>query len=118
MATVAQCEQAFHDLAARLAAADSSARKKAAFDRTLSCTLDDLDVTFAGRLKDGQLTDIRRVDTAGGDESRSAQVRMTMSSDDLLTMVAGKLNMGTAWATGRVKIDASVLDLMRLRAVF
>ena len=115
MATVEQCEQAFHDLAVRLASADPSARKKAAFDRTLSCTLDDLDITFAGRLKDGQLTDIRRLD---GDESRDAQVRMTMSSDDLLTMVAGKLNMGTAWATGRVKIDASVLDLMRLRSVF
>jgi putative sterol carrier protein len=114
MATVEQCEQAFHELAARLAGADPSARKKASFDRTLSCTLSDLDVTFGGRLKDGTLSDIRRLD--GND--RQAQVRMTMSSDDLVKMVAGELHMGAAWATGRVKIDASVLDLMRLRAVF
>lgn len=112
MASVEQCERAFHDLAARLATADPNARKKAAFDRTLTCTLDDLGITFGGRLKDGELTDIRRVD---GDK---AQVRMTMSSDDLLKVVAGELNMAAAWATGRVKIDANVLDLMRLRSVF
>ncbi|MDT4893332.1 MAG: hypothetical protein QOE97_2367 [Pseudonocardiales bacterium] len=114
MASVEDCEQAFHRLADRLAGADASAKKKAAFDRTLICTLRDLDITFGGRLKDGQLLDIRRVDDANG----KAQIRMTMTSDDLLALVAGKLNMASAWASGRVKIDASVLDLVRLRSLF
>jgi putative sterol carrier protein len=43
---------------------------------------------------------------------------MTMTSDDLLDLVAGRLPMASAWATGRVRIDASVLDLLRLRSVF
>jgi putative sterol carrier protein len=112
MASVEECERAFHDLAARLAGADPEHRKRADFDRTLSCTLPDLGVVFAGRLNHGELTDIRRVDDP------KAQVRMTMSSDDLLSMVAGELPMGSAWATGRVKIDAGVRDLLRLRSIF
>lgn len=112
MATVGECEQAFRGLADKLAAADPDARKKAAFDRTLACTLRDLDVIFAGRLHDGTLSDIRQVNTA------DAQVRMTMTSDDLLKLVDGELNMASAWASGRVKIDASVLDLLKLRSVF
>jgi putative sterol carrier protein len=41
-----------------------------------------------------------------------------MTSDDLLKLVSGELAMGSAWATGRVKIDANVFDLIKLRSVF
>jgi putative sterol carrier protein len=112
MASVEECERAFDGLAAKLAGADASTRQKASFDRSLSCTLRDLKVTFAGRLRDGQLTDISQVDKP------EAQIRMTMTSDDLLKLVAGELAMGSAWATGRVKIDASIFDLLKLRSVF
>jgi alkyl sulfatase BDS1-like metallo-beta-lactamase superfamily hydrolase len=111
MAGVEECEQAFHALAARLAGADGTTKRKATLDRSLSCTLRDLKIIFAGRLRDGELTDIRRVENA------DAQVRMTMTSDDLLKLVAGELNMASAWATGRVKIDASVFDLLKLRSI-
>lgn len=111
MATVEECEQALADLADRLAANDS-ARRSASFDRTLTCTIRDLDVIFAGRLKDGQLVDIRRA------PSKDAQVRLSMSSDDLVALVAGDLKMATAWANGRVRIDASVRDMLRLRSLF
>jgi alkyl sulfatase BDS1-like metallo-beta-lactamase superfamily hydrolase len=112
MATVAECEAAFEQLAQRLADADPAARKRAAFDRTLSCTLRDLDVIFAGRLHEGLLLDIHQAD------SNQAQIRMTMSSDDLLKLVDGKLNMATAWASGQIKVDASMFDLLKLRNVF
>lgn len=112
MASIEECEQAFRDLAAQLGSADGSARKKAAIDRTISCTLRDLGVVFSGRLTNGELLDIRR--TSDG----KAQVRMTMTSDDLLRLVGGELHLVSAWAGGRVKIDASVLDLVRLRSVF
>lgn len=112
MASVEECERAFHGLAAKLAGADPADRQKASFDRSLTCTLRDLKVIFAGQLRDGQLLDIRQV------EKPDAQVRLTMTSDDLLKLVAGDLPMGSAWATGRVKIDASVFDLLKLRSVF
>jgi putative sterol carrier protein len=111
VATVEQCEQALHTLAQRLADNDGS-RRKTGFDRSLTCTIRDLEVVFAGRLADGQLLDIGRATT------RDAQVKLTMTSDDLLALVDGNLKMASAWATGRVKVDAGVRDLMRLRSIF
>ena len=109
MATEQQCEQALHALAERLAASDGSGR---GFDRSVTCTLRDLDVVYRGQLTDGQLRDIDRSD------SRDAQIRLTMSSDDLLALVDGTLNLASAWATGRIKVEAGVRDLLKLRSIF
>ena len=111
MATVEECEKALDELAARLAARDP-ASNRSSLDRTISCHIRDLDATWAGRLHDGRLEDIARASTT------AAQVKLSMKSDDLLTLVAGELNMAAAWATGRVKVDASVRDIMRLRSIF
>lgn len=115
MATVEECEQALHTLASRLADNEAS-RRKAGFDRSVTCTIRDLDVVFSGRLADGQLVDIARA--TARDAAAKAQVRLTMTSDDLLALVDGSLKMASAWATGRVKIDAGVRDLVRLRSIF
>lgn len=111
MASVEDCERALGALADRLAE-NAAARRSVSFDRSLTCTIRDLDVIFAGRLKGGQLVDIRR--TPGKD----AQVKLAMSSDDLVALVDGRLKMASAWATGRVKVDASIRDLMKLRSIF
>lgn len=112
MASVAECAAAFHTLAERMAAMDPQERAKNAIDRTLSCRITDLDVIFGARLRDGQLTDIRTVKTT------DAQVKLAMKSDDLIAMVSGKQRFASAWASGRVRIDANVLDLIRLRSIF
>lgn len=111
MPTVEQCEQALHVLADRLAASESS-RRKISFDRTMTCSIRDLNVVFAGRLKDGHLIDIAPT------SSRDAQVRLAMSSDDLLALVDGRLKMASAWATGRVRVNASIGDVLKLRKFF
>ena len=111
MATLEECEQALGDLAGRLAA-NESARRSVSFDRTLTCAIRDLDVVFAGRLKGGELVDIRRA------PSKDAQIKLSMNSDDLVALVAGRLKMASAWATGRVKVDASIRDMLRLRSLF
>jgi len=111
VATEQECQDALARLAGRLGDGDASARSKS-FDRTLTCTLRDLGVVYGGRLKDGQLIDIARTG------SSDAQIRLTMSSDDLLALVDGELNMGSAWATGRVKVEAGVRDLLKLRTIF
>jgi putative sterol carrier protein len=112
MATVEECEAAFHDLAAKLATADNGAKKQAAFDRSISCTLRDLDVIFYGRLQDGELIDIHRV------TAPDAQVKLSMTSDDLLQLTAGELNFAAAWVSGAVKVDANIFDLLKLRSAF
>ena len=112
MATVEQCEAALHELAARMRERGGSG-DHATFERSLSCTLRDLHVTFVGRLREGQLTDIEQ---AG--EAPSAQIRLDMTSDDLVAMVDGRMKFASAWAAGKIKIDARMLDLVKLRSVF
>lgn len=110
MATVEQCEHALHGLADKLAGNSGSAAD--GFDRSLSCSLHDLAIVFTGRLHDGKLTDIVQV------RDPAAQIRLTMSSDDLLRLVDGELNMAKAWASGRIKVQAGVRDLLKLRSIF
>jgi putative sterol carrier protein len=112
VATVEQCEAALHELAARMREHGGSG-DHARFERTLSCTLRDLRVTFVGLLREGQLTDIERADG-----TPSAQIRLDMTSDDLIAMVDGTLNLAAAWAAGRVKVHAGVRDMLRLRSMF
>lgn len=111
MASVEECDAAFRTFAQRVS--ESDAGKRSDLDRTLTCRLPDIEVTFAGRLHDGRLTDIRQVDG-----TEKSQVKLTMSSDDLVALMAGTLKFASAWASGRVKIDARVLDLMKLRSLF
>jgi hypothetical protein len=109
MATLEQCRSAIDTLAARLGQADADDRRDQLLDRTLSCRIPDLDVTFSGRLKEGH---IRDVTTA---PSPKAQIRLTVNSDDLIALVDGELNFGQAWLNRRLKVDASFLDLLKLR---
>jgi hypothetical protein len=105
MATVEECRAALEALAARM----SGDVSRIDFNRTLACRVTDLNVAFHGRLADGRI-----VDLADGDDP-DAKLRLTSSSDDLVALVDGKLNIASAWASGRIKIEASLMDLMRLR---
>lgn len=114
MATLQECEAALADVAARLAAVDPGLRRRYAVDRTVSCRVDDLGVVFVVRLTGGDVVE-QHCWPAG--DATSAQVRLTATSDDLVSLVAGDLSLPVAWSTGRLRIEASVLDLVRLRAL-
>jgi predicted lipid carrier protein YhbT len=111
MATVEDCEAALQRLAERLSSVDENERRKHTFDRSLSCHVRDLDVTFTGRLSDG---DIEGIST---DPAPKAQIRLTTDSDDLVAMTDGHLSFGQAWLSGKVKVEASVLDLLKLKSL-
>lgn len=110
MATLEQCQEALGDLAARLAGSDDSGRRRGSLDRTLACVVSDLATVFTGRLVDGELRDV----TLGG-SARGAQITLTVSSDDLVALTGGQLGFAGAWASGRLRIEASMMDLIRLR---
>src|SRR2546427_7126240 len=114
MATIEECRTALDRLSENLARAEGDLRRAAALDRSLSCRITDLDITFTGRLTDGR---IQEVTTVPGPPSERAQIRLAMAGDDLVALVDGKLNFAKAWASGRVRLEAGLLDLLRMRTL-
>jgi hypothetical protein len=87
----------------------------AGLDRSLSCRLTDLQEVVLGRLNSGSVRDLTVVPE--GPDVPKADIRLTMTSDDLVALTDGKLHFGQAWATGRVKLEAGLRDLLRLRKI-
>jgi putative sterol carrier protein len=108
VATVDECRQALHDLAARLER-NAEARGRLDFDRTLACRVTDLPAAFHARLSDGRLLDI-----ADGDDPK-AKIALIAASDDLIELVAGRLDVTRAIATRQISIKANPFDLLKLR---
>lgn len=111
MANLRECEQALQSLVDRLADVDPDQRAKYAVERTVSCTVTDLGVVFSGRVGSDGIDDVQQTD------DNAAQVRLAASSDDLIALSEGRISVPAAWATGRLKIEASVLDLLKLRSL-
>ncbi|MFI7437988.1 SCP2 sterol-binding domain-containing protein [Micromonospora haikouensis] len=109
MASVDECRQALQDLAARLDRNADAVRERVDLDRTLACRVTDLDTAFHGRLADGRLLDL-----TDGDDPK-AKIALSTSSDDLLALVRGELDVTKAIASRRVSIKANPFDLMKLR---
>ncbi|MFJ8635209.1 SCP2 sterol-binding domain-containing protein [Streptomyces sp. NPDC093568] len=112
MATIEECRVALEKLSDNMQRAEGDARAAAALDRSVSCHITDLDVTFVGRMEDGR---IHVHDTLQGPPREKAQIRLSMTGDDLVALVGGDLNFAKAWGSGRVKLHAGVRDLLQLR---
>lgn len=87
----------------------ATVREQVDFDRTLACRLTDLDTAFHGRLSGGRL-----VDLADGDDPK-AKIAISTTSDDLVRMVRGELDIARALAARQISIKASPFDLLKLR---
>jgi hypothetical protein len=84
-------------------------------DRSLSCRLTDLGEVVLGRLNAGAIRDLQAVPE--GPSVPRADIRLTMTSDDLVALTDGQLSFAPAWATGRIKFEAGLRDLLRLRSL-
>jgi hypothetical protein len=107
-----ECRTAIGQLAARLAGPGD--QRAAGFDRSVSAAVTDLGVVFRGRLHDGLLDEITSTD-ATEDSGAGAQIRLTLTSSDLVSLAQGELSLGSAWMSGRVKLHASLPDMLKLR---
>jgi hypothetical protein len=112
VATIEECQHALERLSQTITRLDPQARQAAIVERTVSAELPDLGATFTGRLDPDGFHDMT---TAAAPR---AQIRLTLSSDDLVALADGSLSFGTAWSRGRLKVQASFGDLLRLRKLF
>ncbi|HEY7225278.1 MAG TPA: sterol-binding protein [Micromonosporaceae bacterium] len=118
MATVEQCRQAIEEVAARMAADPGHSGRD--LNRSFACHVTGVQGQSResspsgtwdchGRLAEGTILGL----TDGDDPD--ADVRLSLTGDDLLALVAGDLHFGRAWASGRLHVHASFRDLLRLR---
>lgn len=112
MASVEECRAALAKLVAQFDEIDAEDRARHVVERTVSCRVSDLGLMFYGRLHHDGLDPFAEEPPADG---RPADVRLTIGSDDLVALVDGELDMARALLGGRVKVDASFGDLLRLR---
>lgn len=109
MATMDQCLTALRGILGDLAANPAAD----GLDRSLSCRLTDLEQVVVGRLSGGAVRDLEVL--PDGPDIARADIRLTMTSDDLVALTGGELSFASAWATGRVKLEAGLRDMLRLR---
>jgi SCP-2 sterol transfer family len=109
VATMEQCLKSLDSILGDLARNPAAA----GLDRSLSCRLTDLQQVVVGRLSAGAVRDLHVV--PDGPSVPKADIRLTMTSDDLVALTDGRLQFGSAWATGRVRLEAGLRDLLRLR---
>lgn len=111
MATEAECDAALRSLVDLLAAVEPELRAKYVLDRRVSCRVPDLGLTWSAHLCEEGLLGLHN-----GDEPK-AQIRVTVGSDDLVALVEGRQPFPTAFATGRLRVQAGPLDMLRLTAL-
>ena len=110
MASAEECRTALQKLAGRLSELSPADRDQYFGNRRISVTIPDLAVTYVTVLGTGD-DPVREL--APGEPP--ADIRMTANSDQVISLAEQPMNIARAWMSGRVKIEASVRDLFRLR---
>ena len=110
MASAQECQQALQKLAGRLSELSPADRENYFGDRSMSVTIPDIGVTFVTNL--GVVDDPVREAQPG---EPPADIRLTANSDEVVSLAESPMNIARAWVSGRVKVEASMKDLFRLR---
>ncbi|HEX9774850.1 MAG TPA: SCP2 sterol-binding domain-containing protein [Actinomycetota bacterium] len=108
MATAEEVEQSLYVLMERLHA--SGAEAHTIPDRSIICFVPDLETAFWTELKGARFYGLTEVEPG-----TVADARITARSDDLIALIDGRLHVGFAFITGKIRIDASAADLMMIR---
>ena len=111
MATAEECRKALEALLGRIADMNPEDRAAHFPERTVSARVPDLGLLFLSRLGPHGADPI----TEAAPGSKPAQIRFTAKSDDLVWIAEDPKRFAQGWLTGRLKVEASFLDLLQLR---
>ena len=111
MASVEECREALQALSSRLTEMSPNDRASYFGQRSMSCHVTDLGVTFVTRFTDAGAEPV----VEAKPDDPPADIRLTASSDDVISLSATPANIARMWLSGRVKVQASMRDLLALR---
>ena len=112
MATKRQVETKLRELIKRLGQTEegmSALAEALPEPRVIEVYLPDLDQTFWTELASG------RMGTVHAGEPGEADIRLEANSDDLIEVLDGHRSLFSSYVAGRMKVEASFADIMRLR---
>lgn len=110
MATLEQVEEVLLELLGKLGRVDDTTRAMLPSRRLIEARCPDLDLVRYAEWRRGDL------ELLADDPQRRPDIRLSVHSDDLLRIASGELPFSRAVASNRLRIDASMPDLLRLRA--
>ncbi len=111
MATADECRAALENLLGRISELSAQERGAYVLDRTLSCRVTDLGVTFATRVRPTGVDPVVLADP----DAPPAQVRFTAASDVVVAVGADPGTFLRAWVTGKIRVQGNPRDLLHLR---
>jgi predicted lipid carrier protein YhbT len=112
MASRTEVERKLSGLIARLEASEEGARSLSDSlpePRILAVHVSDLDATYWALLEAGRLGALNQ------GEPEQADIRVRAPSDVLVDLIDGGGSLFAAYLAGRIRVEASVSDLLRLR---
>lgn len=114
MATQEQCRKALESLTGRLSSPEVLQRAEKLGEKTLSCRVTDLGVTFLTKLAAHGAEPVAEAT----DNTPPAQIRVIANSDQVVAIADNPANFAKAWLTGRLRVEGSIKDLLQLRKLF
>ncbi|MGH2684069.1 MAG: SCP2 sterol-binding domain-containing protein [Actinomycetota bacterium] len=112
MASTEEVQTKLEQLIARLGANEEAAReleRSLPDPRILGLHVTDHDVHFWTELAGGRLGPLHQ------ERHERAHIRVAAGSDDLIALVDGGSSLFSAYVSGRVRVEASFSDLLKLR---
>jgi len=113
VATKREVERKLRELMSRLEEADAGVRGSLAGalpdSRVIQVIVPDLGLSYWTELAGGTMDSLHR------GEPRDAEIRVHVDSDDLIELVDRRRSLFSSYLSGKVKIEASLGDLLRLR---
>lgn len=114
MATREEVDRTLRELVGRLDDADLDSASLPEQKRTILCEITDLDVTYGAEYSGGRIRKLRVLRT----QRDGADVRLALSSDELIALAEGRGSLPMALLLGRIRVDATARDLLLLRQLF
>lgn len=112
MATKDEVSKAIGRLMARLDGNEENVRSAIPGRKVLGCLVTDLDASWYSVIEDGHVS----APTQSPPDEPVA-VLLKVRSDDLIDLVEERISFTSAFLSGKVRVDASLTDLLRLRTL-
>jgi SCP-2 sterol transfer family len=113
VASKAEVQKQLGVLLERLTANHDNVRSAIPDRKVLRCEVTDLDTVWYSVIDAGKVS--RPTEQPPSDEE--VDITLRIGSDDLVDLIEGRQSFLSAFASGKVKVDASIMDMLRLRAL-